>query len=137
MYRKILAATLIIAFCSMLSSSVMAHTYSKTVIVNSAFTVGAGAVKYWEFHVDSDGANIVGRLRAEGGSGNDINCLILDSDSFENWRNGHRVSTYYNSGKITVANINVTLAEGDYILVFDNTFSAVSNKAITARVEIQ
>jgi hypothetical protein len=106
------------------------------VIVNTAFTVKAGDAKYWNFHVGSDGANVVGRFRAEGGSGNDIKCLILDADSFENWRNGHRVRTYYNSEKITVANINVNLPQGEYVLVFDNTYSVLTNKAVTANVEM-
>jgi hypothetical protein len=74
-----------------------------------SFTVKAGDAKYWNFQVGTAGANVVGRFRAEGGSGNDIRCLILDSDSFENWRNGHKVRTYYNSERITVANINVNL----------------------------
>jgi hypothetical protein len=106
------------------------------VIVNTAFTVKAGDAKYWNFHVGSYGANVVGRFRAEGGSGNDIKCLILDADSFENWRNGHRVRTYYNSEKITVANINVNLPQGEYVLVFDNTYSVLTNKAVTANVEM-
>jgi hypothetical protein len=106
------------------------------VIVNTAFTVKAGDAKYWNCHVGSDGANVVGRFRAEGGSGNDITCLILDADSFENWRNGHRVRTYYNSEKITVANINVNLPQGEYVLVFDNTYSVLTNKAVTANVEM-
>jgi hypothetical protein len=107
------------------------------VIVNTAFTVKAGDAKYWNFHVGGDGANVVGRFRAEGGSGNDIKCLILDADSFENWRNGHRVRTYYNSEKITVANINVNLPQGEYVLVFDNTYSVLTNKAVTANVEMR
>lgn len=117
--------------------SVTTFAYTKTVLVNGAFTVGAGNAKYWNFHVDSNGANVVGRFRAEGGGGNDIECFILDSDAFENWHNGHAVNTYYNSGRITVANINVNLNEGDYVIVFNNKFSAVSNKAVTANIELR
>lgn len=117
--------------------SVTASPFGQAVIVNTAFTVKAGDAKYWNFHVGSDGANVVGRFRAEGGSGNDIKCLILDADSFENWRNGHRVRTYYNSEKITVANINVNLPQGEYVLVFDNTYSVLTNKAVTANVEMR
>ncbi len=117
--------------------SVTASSLGQAVIVNTAFTVKAGDAKYWNFHVGSDGANVVGRFRAEGGSGNDIKCLILDADSFENWQNGHRVRTYYNSEKITVANINVNLPQGEYVLVFDNTYSVLTNKAVTANVEIR
>jgi hypothetical protein len=123
--------------CSIVILPATAHSAGGAVIVNTAFTVKAGDARYWNFRVGRYGANVVGRFRAEGGSGNDIKCLILDGDSFENWRNGHTVNTYYNSGKITVANINLRLGPGDYILVFDNTFSSVSNKAVTANVELQ
>jgi hypothetical protein len=129
--RLYLTLTLIGVF----TLSVTANPFGRTVIVNTAFTVKAGDAKYWNFQVGSEGTNVVGRFRAEGGSGNDIKCLILDADSFENWRNGHRVKTYYNSEKITVANISVSLPEGEYVLVFDNTFSGLSNKAVTANVE--
>ena len=106
--RLYLTLTLIGVF----TLSVTANPFGRTVIVNTAFTVKAGDAKYWNFQVGSEGTNVVGRFRAEGGSGNDIKCLILDADSFENWRNGHRVKTYYNSEKITVANISVSLPEG-------------------------
>jgi len=135
--RKSLPAILAVAFCSILTFPATAFNPEKAVIVNTAFTVKALDAKYWTFSVGRNGGNVVGRFRAEGGSGNDIRCLILDGDSFENWRNGHHVRTYYNSDKITVANINVKLGAGDYVLVFDNTFSNVSNKAVTANVEIQ
>ena len=114
---------------------ITAKPFGRDAIVNTAFTIKAGDAKYWNFQVGSAGANVVGRFRAEGGSGNDIKCLILDADSFENWRNGHRVRTYYNSEKITVANININLPQGEYVLVFDNTYSVLTNKAVTANVE--
>jgi hypothetical protein len=137
MPRKLFIPCLTLILIAVVSISGIANPFERAVIVNTAFTVKAGDAKYWNFRTGSSGANVVGRFRAEGGSGNDIKCLILDADSFENWRNGHRVRTYYNSEKITVANINVTLPEGNYVLVFDNTFSSVSNKAVTANVEMR
>ena len=137
MPRRLWNACLALTLVGVMQLSAVANTYGRFVIVNTAFTVKAGDAKYWNFRVGSDGANVVGRFRAEGGNGNDIRCLILDPDSFENWRNGHSVRTYYNSEKITVANINVRLAEGDYVLVFDNTYSVLTNKAVTADVEMR
>ena len=137
MPRKLLTAFLTFTLITILNLSAIANPFGRVVIVNTAFTVKAGDAKYWTFGVGNDGANVIGRFRAEGGSGNDIKCLILDADSFENWRNGHRVRTYYNSEKITVANVNVNLPEGEYVLVFDNTFSGISNKAVTANVEMR
>lgn len=137
MPRKLWTTHLALTLAVLFSLSVTASPLGRAVIVNTAFTVKAADAKYWSFQVGSVGANVAGRFRAEGGSGNDIKCLILDADSFENWRNGHRVKTYYNSEKITVANINVNLPPGDYVLVFDNTFSGLSNKAVTANVEMR
>ena len=104
-------------------------------IVNGSFTVEPNNGKVFPFRVGRRGAVVAGRFRAQGGSGNDIEVFILDSDGLENFRNGHRVPTYYNSGRVTVGTINVTLSEGDYHLVFNNKFSALSNKAVTASVE--
>jgi len=137
MPRKLWTAFLTFTLVTTLNVFAIANSFERAVIVNTAFTVKAGDAKYWTFRVGSDVANVVGRFRAEGGSGNDIKCLILDADSFENWRNGHRVKTYYNSEKITVANININLPQGEYVLVFDNTFSGLSNKAVTANVEVR
>jgi hypothetical protein len=60
----------------------------------------------------------------------------MDEDAYENWRNGHTVNTYYNSGKITVANIDVTVVKGKYILVFSNMFSSITPKAVEAHVAL-
>ncbi|HEU4509971.1 MAG TPA: hypothetical protein VFR78_17185 [Pyrinomonadaceae bacterium] len=137
MPRKLLIACLTLTLVGSFYLSAIATPFARAVIVNTAFTVKAGDARYWSFKVGTDGANVVGRFRAEGGSRNDIRCLIMDPDSFENWRNGHSVRTYYNSDRITVANIDVRLAEGDYVLVFDNTYSLLTNKAVTANVEMR
>ena len=137
MPRKLLTACLTFTLIASFHLSAIATPFARAVIVNTAFTVKAGDTRYWSFRVGSDGANVVGRFRAEGGGGNDIRCLIMDPDSFENWRNGHRVRAYYNSERITVANIDVRLGEGDYVLVFDNTYSVLTNKAVTANVEMR
>jgi hypothetical protein len=137
MPRNLWIAFLTFTLVTILNLSAIANPFGRAVIVNTAFTVKAGDAKFWTFRVGSDGASVVGRFRAEGGGGNDIKCLVLDADSFENWRNGHRVKTYYNSEKITVANINVNLPQGEYVLVFDNTYSVLTNKAVTANVEMR
>ncbi len=67
-----LALTLIVLF----SLSVTASPPERAVIVNTAFTVKSGDAKYWNFQVGNAGANVVGRFRAEGGSGNDLSVLF-------------------------------------------------------------
>ncbi len=95
----------------------------------SALTVGARQYRYYRFYVPVT-TRIGGRFRATGGSGNDINVMILDADGFENFQNGHSVGTYYNSGYVTVGNINVDLGRGVYFLIFANRASLVTSKAV-------
>ena len=102
-------------------------------ILRDKFSVGARQSRYWDFTA-SEGMEVKGRFRAEGGSGNDIQCMIIDEDAFENWRNGHAVTCYYNSGKVTVANIYARLPHGRFYLIFSNTFSVASNKVVEAEV---
>jgi hypothetical protein len=102
-------------------------------LVNGLLTVNAGSYEYYSFTVPSGASDIQvsGSFTASGGSGNDIRIYILDSTSFVNWKNGHSVSTYYNSGQMTTGTITATLPSGGtYYLVYDNTFSWFSQKNV-------
>jgi len=104
-------------------------------LTESTFIVGPRVYKYTQF--SSTGSHVSGRFQAQGGSGNDIQVFIFDADGFENWKNHHSASTYYNSGKVTVGTIDAQLGPGTYFLVFDNNFSLVSNKAISSDIKMQ
>ena len=99
------------------------------------FIVAPRVYKYIQF--SSNGSHVSGRFQAQGGSGNDIQVFIFDADGFENWKNHHSASTYYNSGKVTVGTIDAQLGSGTYFLVFDNSFSLLSNKAISSDIKIR
>lgn len=99
MPRRLWTAYLTLTLIALFHLPAVANAFGRPIIVNTAFTVKAGDAKYWNFGVGSYGASVIGRWSAEGGSGNDIKCLILDADSFEKWRNGHTVRTYYKSEK--------------------------------------
>ncbi len=103
-----------------------------------AFTVEASQYRYFPFRVPSEtrSLQVAGRFRAQGGSGNDIQVLLLDEDGFENYKNGHGTGTYYNSGRVTVGRVNVRLAPGQYYLVFNNSYSLVTNKAVTSDIAL-
>jgi hypothetical protein len=59
----------------------------------------------------------------------------MDADSFENWKNGHQARALYQSQKTTVGSISVPINQpGVYYLAFNNQFSLISNKAVTANV---
>lgn len=100
----------------------------------STFTMGAESK---QFQFRSSGQHVFGHFKAEGMSRNNIRVLILDEDGFANWRNGRTVRMFYDSGKVTVGKIDVRLKPGTYYLVFDNSFSGLSNKTITSDLQIQ
>ena len=100
----------------------------------STFTMGAESK---QFQFRSSGQHVFGHFKAEGVNRNNIRVLILDEDGFANWRNGRTVRMFYDSGKVTVGKIDVRLKPGTYYLVFDNSFSGLSNKTITSDLQIQ
>jgi hypothetical protein len=126
-------AILLIAFASPPFRLSAATYVDRRVLVNAEFVVRPGQFKSWRFHVERGGARVVGRFRSD----TNIEVYIMDDDALENWRNGARVGAYYSSGRLTVANINVGLSEGDYNLVFSNVYSAFSIKEVRAYVELR
>lgn len=109
-------------------------------LVNGMISVKAGNYYYLPFTIDTSymtNAAVVGSFQASGGSGNDIVVLILDGMGFTNWTNGHQTNTYYNSGQVTVGNINSAMtASGQYYLVFSNKFSTFSTKSVNTTVNL-
>lgn len=101
-------------------------------IVNSAATVNASSYAWYTFTVP-EGATVpilTGHFTATGGGGNDLICYVIDEDGLVNFKNGHPVRTYYNSGKLTTATIRAVLpGAGTYYLVFDNRYSLITPKA--------
>ncbi|MGH9799410.1 MAG: hypothetical protein ACRD82_03520, partial [Blastocatellia bacterium] len=107
-------------------------------LVPGAFTIKASHYSWFEFTVGNQyqNASVSGRFEASGGQKNDVEVFILDPDAFTNWQNVHSVTTLYNSGRMTVGNINVSLPSGKYFLVFNNNFSIISPKAISASINL-
>ncbi|HXD31777.1 MAG TPA: hypothetical protein VN643_11710 [Pyrinomonadaceae bacterium] len=109
---------------------------SRTVLINAQFIVKPRQFRQFRsvrFHVGGRGGNVVGRFRSD----TNIEVYIMDDDALENWQNGATVKTYYNSGRLTVSNIDVRLNNGDYNLVFSNLYSTFSIKEATANVELR
>jgi hypothetical protein len=102
-------------------------------ITNGAAAVPAASYSWYTFVVPQ-GASIIavnGHFSATGGTGNDIECYIIDEDGLANFKNGHLTTTYFNSGKVTQAKIGAILtAPGSYYLVMDNRFSLFTPKAV-------
>ena len=105
-----------------------------TTLANPALVINGLSFGYFKLDV-SPGATSVrlqGNFTASGGTGNDIEVFVLPESDFVNWQNGHAAKTFYNSGKVTVGNLNVNLPSdaGTYYLVFNNKFSLLSQKSV-------
>jgi len=86
---------------------------------------------------DHRSATVYGHFAAAGGSGNDIQVVIGLQDEVLNWVNGHGGNVTFATQKMTAGQLEVPLdAPGDYILVFNNNFSAFSSKVVRADVQI-
>ena len=109
-------------------------------LVNGTITVKAGGYYDQSFTIDTgkmQNPSLSGSFTASGGSGNDIIVLVMDDMAFTNWVNGHQISTFYNSGKMTAGNIIANLANsGTYHLVYSNLFSTISTKNVTTNVNL-
>jgi hypothetical protein len=109
-------------------------------LLNGTITVQAGGYYDVQFTVDTNimkDVKVEGSFQASGGSGNDIEALVLSEMDFINWSNGHQVSPVYYSGKITIADIDAPITQsGEYRLVFANMFSVISSKNVSAQVAL-
>jgi hypothetical protein len=109
-------------------------------LLNGSIVVEAAGYKYYNFSINQNWRNIslTGSFQASGGSGNDIRVLVMTNNDFKNYTNGHKASSYYNSGKLTASNVNINLPSqaDDYVLVFDNAFSLISDKTVTGNITL-
>jgi hypothetical protein len=112
-----------------LAANYVAHPLVSTSVVNGQVTVGPGSTKSFTVAVPlgATGAHISGSFTATGGGGNDIIAYVKDSYG----------NVLYNSGQVTTGNFDVQLVSGStYSLVFDNTFSTVSTKTVSAQANL-
>jgi hypothetical protein len=108
-------------------------------VTEDAFVVNAGGYHWFKFNVEEHWRNVKleGKYRASGGSGNDIVVFLTNEDGLENFTNGHGFDTWYSSGgKVTVGSINKQLGKGLYYLIFSNKMAWISNKAVTADIQL-
>jgi len=113
-------------------------TYSVN-LTNGAATVNASSYTSYKFEVPDNVSSVAvsGHFVAIGGTGNDIECYILDEDGFANFKNGHSARTYYKSGKVTQAKIEVrNLSPGTYYIMLDNRFSLLTPKAVQIQASL-
>jgi hypothetical protein len=102
----------------------------------SQFTVKAGSIYYVKFNVGRS-ARVAGRFEASGGQGNDVQVVVANADSFENWQNGHTTQVLYQTDKTTVGTLNVPITRpGTYYLGFNNKFSLFTDKTVSGQIQL-
>jgi hypothetical protein len=117
-------------------SSVQMH---KMTFGAGALTVAQGHRTYYKMTVPAEASNVKlqGHFAATGGSGNDIIVSVMTEDAFINGRNGHGHDALWETDdKVTVGDLDVTLPNGAgvYYLIFDNSFSLLSPKAVQQNI---
>ncbi len=109
---------------------------------NMAFPVDARGAYNYKFTVPAGALNatLKGHFVADGGSGKDIDVVIVSEDEYVNWQNGHPTKALYNSGKVTQDTISIALpavpAAATYYVVFNNKFSLLTPKAVQANLDL-
>jgi hypothetical protein len=98
--------------------------------------VSAGQYSSYSFNVTRP-TIVSGRFLARGGAQNDIETYILDENGFLNWTNNHGSAAYYNSGRLTAANIDTVVGPGTYFLVFNNRYAPDDGKTVEANIELR
>jgi hypothetical protein len=108
-------------------------------VVQQAFTVKPEAFRYFKVEIPPSLRNttLSGRFSTSGGQGNDIQVIVTNEDGLTNIKNGHSGRVWYDSGKVTVGNVNVRLSPGTYYIIFNNRFSVFSNKAVSADIHLE
>ena len=103
------------------------------VIVKEKFTVGLGEYETYKFKTEGP-AQVVGQFEVEGRP-SDVDCMLMDSESFLKWRKGEEVKHLYKSGRTRSGKIDVKVQAGEYYLIFDNSFTLFTNRTVIADVE--
>ncbi len=109
-------------------------------IVNGSLNLDKGGYVYYMFTVPGGATDsqVKGNFTVATGGGDGIQVYIMNNENLFIWANSPasaHVSTYYQSGKVTLGSINARLSPGTYYLIFDNTFSN-SSKVVQTNVSL-
>jgi len=127
----IVALVLILAAAGLffvLGGGLSNHTQT-VVVASGAAVVPPAYYRYDIFSVPAGVGNPVlsGSFTANGDFNNQITVLVMSQADFSSWQRDVAVKTYYNSGQVSGATVDVPLVAGQtYVVVFWNTFSTVS-----------
>ncbi len=75
---------------------------------------------------------ISGRFSSSGGSDNGIEAFVFDEDNYRNWFDRHQSQSIFQSGAVTVGNVQVAIdMPGTYYVVFSGRSNFVARKVDT------
>jgi len=117
-----------------LTTSVTVSAQQDQRIMQGSIALNAGY--YWmiPFSVTDD-ATVQGRFSVQGGS-NDIYAYIVDEDGLTNFKNNNQFLVFYESGKVTVANVSTRLVPGFYYFLFSNKHAVWYSKTVTGTIDV-
>lgn len=128
MLRRFLSSMGILLASSLLAQFPLDTQRQEQALFTGQIQIGPGKQWYITFTTQSNyrNARIAGNIQAQGGSGNDIRVLVTKGQS-----------VVYDSGRRRSVVLSVECSEpGQYALIFDNSFSLVSAKAVYGRVSL-
>jgi hypothetical protein len=112
----------------------------KEKLFSGQIVVRAGQMVWQKIQVDTEAMHdvrVMGKFRASGGSGNDVQAVLADEDSFENWKNGHQAQVLYSTGQVTVGELNTPITKsGTYYFCLSNKFSMFTSKDVFAEIDL-
>lgn len=101
-------------------------------IADEVAIVRPGRFVYYQFSVSIPSPCIVrGQIVGLAGRNKDFQAFIMDDHSFLNWRTNHEGHVYWQSGRVTAADLGVRLTGPSmYYLVISNEFSRFTAKTV-------
>ena len=102
-----------------------------TLAESEAAVVQPGQFLYYQFSIPSTTCAVTGRIVGLAGGNKDFQALVMDENSFLNWKTNHQAQAYWQSGQVAATNIGVRLnGPATYYLVVSNVFSPVTAKTV-------
>ena len=126
---------------SALVASCGGHVPKSSNIIDGSIAVARDNYYHVSLSVDMSrmwDVTVSGSFTAYGGSGNDVEVLILNDVSSRNWINTDTVADLYHSGRVTTDTFDVPItASGAYHLVYRDKFSIISTKTVTTTIDVK
>jgi len=98
-------------------------------LVDKTYRVGPGSYTFVGFEKDCS-FNLQGGFIANAILGDDIYVYVVDEDNFQNYDDGQKFSSSYDSGKVEYDIFDLNLAPGKYYIIISNQYSLFSTKTV-------